>query len=150
MAEYDVIVIGGGPGLRGRDSRRQLGQKTAVVEREAPAALRLNYACIPAKTVLHTADLLHRHRGGCRSGHQVERCLDRLAGASGSRQGVCDLEEGVEFLWNKNKVERLSTARHPRRRRQGEGRRRRASGEGDHPRYRLGCLTDSGIDFSTA
>jgi dihydrolipoamide dehydrogenase len=60
MAEYDVIVIGGGPGGYVAAIRAaQLGQKTAVVERDKAGGRCLNYACIPAKTVLHTAEIFH-------------------------------------------------------------------------------------------
>ena len=55
---YDVIVIGGGPGGYVAAIRAaQLGRKTAVVERDTPGGRCLNYACIPAKTVLHSAEL---------------------------------------------------------------------------------------------
>ena len=60
MAEYDVIVIGGGPGGYVAAIRAaQLGQKTAVVERDKAGGRCLNYACIPAKTVLHTAEIFN-------------------------------------------------------------------------------------------
>ena len=58
MAGYDVIVIGGGPGGYVAAIRAgQLGQKTAVIERDKAGGRCLNYACIPAKTVLHTAEV---------------------------------------------------------------------------------------------
>ena len=72
---YDVIVIGGGPGGYVAAIRAaQLGQKTAVVERDKPGGRCLNYACIPAKTMLHTRRALRprpqrrraRHQGGGR------------------------------------------------------------------------------------
>jgi dihydrolipoamide dehydrogenase len=61
MAEssYDCIVIGSGPGGYVAAIRAaQLGLKTAVVERDKVGGRCLNYACIPAKAVLRSADLL--------------------------------------------------------------------------------------------
>ena len=55
---YDVVVIGSGPGGYVAAIRAaQLGKKTAVVERDKPGGRCLNYACIPAKTVLRTAEI---------------------------------------------------------------------------------------------
>ncbi|HET9185469.1 MAG TPA: FAD-dependent oxidoreductase, partial [Solirubrobacterales bacterium] len=56
---FDTIVVGGGPGGYVAAIRAaQLGQRTAVVERDKPGGRCLNYACIPAKAVLRTADIL--------------------------------------------------------------------------------------------
>ena len=74
MAEsFDVIVIGGGPGGYVAAIRSaQLGRKTAVVERDKPGGRCLNYACIPAKTMLHTAELLDQARNSAELGVVVE------------------------------------------------------------------------------
>ena len=67
MAEssYDCIVIGSGPGGYVAAIRAaQLGKKTAVVERDKVGGRCLNYACIPAKAVLRSADLLTRDPRG--------------------------------------------------------------------------------------
>ena len=65
MAEtsYDCIVIGSGPGGYVAAIRAaQLGKKTAVVEKDKVGGRCLNYACIPAKAVLRSADLLSEIR----------------------------------------------------------------------------------------
>ena len=55
---FDIIVIGGGPGGYVAAIRAaQLGKKVAVVERDKAGGRCLNYACIPAKTVLHTVEI---------------------------------------------------------------------------------------------
>ena len=63
MAEYDCIVIGSGPGGYVAAIRAaQVGLKTAVVEKDVIGGRCLNYACIPAKAVLRTADILSEVR----------------------------------------------------------------------------------------
>ncbi|HYP56130.1 MAG TPA: FAD-dependent oxidoreductase, partial [Solirubrobacterales bacterium] len=70
MAEsFDTIVIGGGPGGYVAAIRSaQLGRKTAVVERDKPGGRCLNYACIPAKTILRTADVYDEARNSAELG----------------------------------------------------------------------------------
>jgi dihydrolipoamide dehydrogenase len=110
MAEYDVIVIGGGPGGYVAAIRAaQLGQKTAVVERDKAGGRCLNYACIPAKTVLHTAEVFAEvTEDGADLGVKTNGVSIDWKAVQARRAKVSKtLEEGVEFLWNKNKVEFL-------------------------------------------
>src|SRR5260370_15375587 len=61
MAEssYDCVVIGSGPGGYVAAIRAaQVGMKTAIVEKDKLGGRCLNYACIPAKAVLRSADIL--------------------------------------------------------------------------------------------
>src|SRR5262245_32577689 len=109
MAEYDVIVIGGGPGGYVAAIRAgQLGQKTAVVERDKAGGRCLNYACIPAKTVLHTAEIFSRVQDGADLGIKASgTSIDWTALQERRTKVSKTLEDGVQFLWNKNKVEFL-------------------------------------------
>jgi dihydrolipoamide dehydrogenase len=110
MAEYDVIVIGGGPGGYVAAIRAaQLGQKTAVVERDKAGGRCLNYACIPAKTVLHTAEVFAEvSQDGADLGIKSNGTSIDWKAVQTRREKVSKtLEEGVEFLWNKNKVDFL-------------------------------------------
>ena len=108
MAEYDVIVIGGGPGGYVAAIRAaQLGQKTAVVDRDKAGGRCLNYACIPAKTVLHTAEVFSEvtEQGADLGIKASGTSIDWKALQARRAKVSKTLEEGVEFLWKKNKVE---------------------------------------------
>lgn len=104
---YDVIVIGGGPGGYVAAIRAaQLGKKTAVVEKDKPGGRCLNYACIPAKTMLRTAELFDEARNGAElgiKGDSVE--LDWEALAKRRTDVSASLSGGIEMLWKKNKID---------------------------------------------
>jgi dihydrolipoamide dehydrogenase len=103
---FDTIVIGGGPGGYVAAIRSaQLGRKTAVVERDKPGGRCLNYACIPAKTVLHTAELYDQARNSAELG-VVARDVELDWDALGRRRAAVSesLSSGVKMLWDKNKV----------------------------------------------
>ena len=106
---YDVIVIGGGPGGYVAAIRSaQLGKKTAVVERDKPGGRCLNYACIPAKTMLHTAEVLEAARNGADLGVKVEGASLDWEALGKRRAKVSEtLSGGVKMLWDKNKVEMI-------------------------------------------
>jgi dihydrolipoamide dehydrogenase len=111
MAAYDVIVIGGGPGGYVAAIRAaQLGQKTAVIERDKPGGRCLNYACIPAKTVLHTADVYATvAEGGAELGVKSSGVAIDWPAVQARREKVsATLADGVQMLWKKNKVDLLT------------------------------------------
>jgi dihydrolipoamide dehydrogenase len=111
MAAYDLIVIGGGPGGYVAAIRAaQLGQKTAVVERDKPGGRCLNYACIPAKTVLHTAEVFSEvENGGADLGIKADGVSIDWKAVQSRRAAVSKtLEDGVKMLWQKNKVDFLA------------------------------------------
>jgi dihydrolipoamide dehydrogenase len=109
MAEnsFDVIVIGGGPGgYVGAIRAAQLGKSTAVVERDKAGGRCLNYACIPAKTVLHTAEVYDHAKNGAEIGVKAEGAeLDWDALNKRRTDVSAGLESGVEGLFKKNGIE---------------------------------------------
>jgi dihydrolipoamide dehydrogenase len=105
-----VIVIGGGPGGYVAAIRAaQLGRKTAVVEKDKPGGRCLNYACIPAKTVLHSAEVYDQSVNGAELGIKVDAASIDWKAVGARRAKVSDgLSNGVKMLWDKNKVEMIS------------------------------------------
>jgi dihydrolipoamide dehydrogenase len=107
MAEsFDQIVIGGGPGGYVAAIRAaQLGQKTAVVERDKAGGRCLNYACIPAKTLLRTAEIYAEAKDSADLGVRVEGAsLDWEALGKRRAAVSASLSSGVEALWKKSKI----------------------------------------------
>src|SRR6187200_934408 len=104
---FDVIVIGGGPGSYVAAIRAaQLGRKTAVVEQDKPGGRCLNYACIPAKTMLYTAEIYDRARNGAELGIEVGEASLNWKALGARRAKVSEtLSGGVKMLWDKNKVD---------------------------------------------
>jgi len=103
---FDVIVIGGGPGGYIAAIRAaQLGRKTAVVERDKAGGRCLNYACIPAKTVLRTAEIYDQARESAELGVVAEGVSLDWEALGKRRAAVSEsLSSGVKMLWDKNKV----------------------------------------------
>jgi dihydrolipoamide dehydrogenase len=109
MAEnsYDCIVIGSGPGGYVAAIRAaQLGKKTAVVERDKLGGRCLNYACIPAKAVLRSADMLSEIREAGEYGLHVAGVEVDFAAVMARRDKVvATLTSGVGGLFKKNKID---------------------------------------------
>jgi len=116
MAEtYDVVVIGAGPaGYVAAIRLAQLGQKTAIVDKQWLGGICLNVGCIPSKALLKNAEVAHTLRErGKEFGFSFENLsLDFPAAVKRSRQVSNRLVKGVEFLMKKNKITiHMGTAR---------------------------------------
>jgi dihydrolipoamide dehydrogenase len=109
MAQYDVIIIGGGPGGYNAAIRAgQLGLKVALVEgRETLGGTCLNVGCMPSKALLHASELYAAATGDefARLGIEVKPKLNLAQMMAQKSESVTALTKGIEFLFKKNKVE---------------------------------------------
>ncbi len=103
---YDLVVLGSGPGgyvaaIRGA----QLGQKVAIVEREALGGICLNWGCIPTKALLRTSEIYHYMTHADAYGLKAEKPgFDLAKVVERSRKVAGQLNGGVKGLMKKNKV----------------------------------------------
>ena len=108
MADYDVVIIGGGPGgYNGAIRAGQLGLKVACVEkRETLGGTCLNVGCIPSKSLLHASELFEMAaKDFAGFGIEVTPTLNLPAMMKQKSDSVGQLTKGVEFLFKKNKVD---------------------------------------------
>jgi dihydrolipoamide dehydrogenase len=109
MAQYDVIIIGGGPaGYNAAIRAGQLGLKAAVVEKRATlGGTCLNVGCMPSKALLHASELYEAAAGAefATLGIEVKPKLNLIQMMKQKGESVAALTKGVEFLFKKNKVD---------------------------------------------
>ena len=106
--EFDLIIIGGGPGGYVAAIRSaQLGLKTAVVEkRDALGGVCLNEGCIPSKALLDSSELFAQARDKF-AAHGItvgEPLIDIHRMMARKDDVVKKLTDGVEFLFKKNGI----------------------------------------------
>ena len=107
MSNFDVVVIGAGPGGYVAAIRAaQLGLKTAVIEREHLGGICLNWGCIPTKALLRSAEVLHYMKHAKDYGLKAENVgFDLAEVVKRSRNVSKQLSSGIGMLLKKNKVE---------------------------------------------
>jgi dihydrolipoamide dehydrogenase len=107
---YDLIVIGSGPGGYVAAIRAsQLGLKTAIVEKESLGGVCLNWGCIPTKALLKSAEVFEYINHAADYGIKVgESAVDFDSVVKRSRTVADGMSKGVQFLMRKNKIDVLS------------------------------------------
>jgi len=109
--DYDLIVIGSGPGGYVAAIRAsQLKMKVAVVERAEIGGICLNWGCIPTKSLLKSAQVLDYMNHASDYGIIIEGEVKPDFGAIISRsRGIADgMSKGVQFLFRKNNIDLLA------------------------------------------
>jgi dihydrolipoamide dehydrogenase len=107
MNEYDVVVIGAGPGGYVAAIRAsQLGKKTAIIDKKWLGGVCLNVGCVPSKALLKNAEVAHTLRERGRDfGFSFDNLhLDYSVAVKRSRQVSDRLTKGVGFLMKKNNI----------------------------------------------
>lgn len=103
---YDLIVIGSGPGGYVAAIRAaQLGMSVAVVERESLGGICLNWGCIPTKALLKSAQVFEYIQHASEYGVVVETSYPDFAKmVARSRDAAQGMSKGIQFLFRKNKI----------------------------------------------
>ena len=108
MSEYDVVVLGAGPGGYVAAIRSsQLGLKTAIIDKQWIGGVCLNVGCIPSKALLKNAEVANTLRKGSKEfGFSFDNLnLDYSVAVKRSRQVSNRLTKGVGFLMKKNNID---------------------------------------------
>jgi dihydrolipoamide dehydrogenase len=107
MHEYDVLILGGGPGGYVAAIRAaHLGKKTAIVESNHLGGICLNWGCIPTKALLKNADVYEIINNANKFGIEVgEVSINWGKIIKRSRDVSKRLSKGIEFLMKKNKID---------------------------------------------
>ncbi|HOU98782.1 MAG TPA: dihydrolipoyl dehydrogenase [Bacteroidales bacterium] len=105
--QYDLIVIGSGPGGYVAAIRAsQLGMKTAVVEKSEVGGICLNWGCIPTKALLKSAQVYHYAKHAEEYGIQVSEVRPDFQKVVARSRGVAEaMSKGIQFLFKKNKID---------------------------------------------
>jgi dihydrolipoamide dehydrogenase len=108
--QYDVTVIGGGPGGYVAAIRAaQLGMKIGLVERDKLGGVCLNWGCVPSKALIKSAELYNAFKKSQEFGISHTGLTYDFSKIIARSRGVADrISKGVEYLMKKNKIETIS------------------------------------------
>ncbi|MCL4538344.1 MAG: dihydrolipoyl dehydrogenase [Bacteroidetes bacterium] len=113
MAEskkFDLVILGGGPGGYVAAIRAaQLGMKVGCVERDKLGGICLNWGCIPSKALLKSAEVMWNFKESKEYGISYDNLtVDFKKVIKRSRDAANRLSQGVEYLFKKNKIEKVA------------------------------------------
>lgn len=106
MEEYDIAILGGGPGGYVAAIRAsQLGKRVVVIEKEHMGGICLNWGCIPTKALLRSAEVLHLAQHAKDFGIEISGIkFDISKMVERSRAVSKNLSSGIASLMKKNKI----------------------------------------------
>lgn len=106
MSNYDIAILGGGPGGYVAAIRAaQLGQKVAIIDKDKLGGICLNWGCIPTKALLKNAEVLHYIKNAEQYGIKIPKyTVDFPTTITRSRTVANQLSKGIGYLMKKNGI----------------------------------------------
>ncbi len=110
LKSYDLLILGGGPGgYVAAIKAAQLGMKVSCVEKDRLGGICLNWGCIPSKALLKSAEVMWTFKESKEYGITYDGLkVDFKKVIKRSRDAANRLSNGVEYLFKKNKIEKIS------------------------------------------
>ena len=107
MTDYDLIIIGAGPGgYVAAIKAAQLGKKVAIVEKEDLGGICCNWGCIPTKALLKNSEVLSYIKNASKYGIDIDNySINWTKVIKRSRDVVKRLNKGIEYLIKKNNID---------------------------------------------